>query len=99
MASTATGIILIAGTATFTTEWYNTKKVNFKIPVATLFAAAIFDGFAKLDNKAAIGISVIVLLGALTTKWGGKSAVETLAAAMTGVEKQPATAKAKVKVP
>lgn len=91
MASTATGIILIAGTATFTTEWYNTKKVNFKVAVATLLGAAIFDGIAKLDDKAAIGLSVIVLLGALTTKWGGKSAVETIAQAMTSVEKKPAT--------
>lgn len=85
----ATGIILIAGTATFTTEWYNTKKVNFKIPVATLLAAAVFDGFAKLDSKAATGVSIMVLLAALTTKWGGKSAVETIAAAMTSAEKKP----------
>jgi hypothetical protein len=95
VANTATGIILIAGTTTFATEWYNTKKVNFKIPVATLLAAAIFDGFAKLDDKAAIGVSVIVLLGAFTTKWGGKSAAETLATAMRGAEKQP---RQKVKV-
>lgn len=87
--ATATNIILIAGTATFATEWYNTKKVNFKVPVATLLAAAVFDGLSKLDSKAAIGLSVMVLLGALTTKWGGKSAVETVAAAMTNVEKRP----------
>jgi hypothetical protein len=93
MANVATGIILIAGTTTFATEWYNTKKVNFKIPVATLFAAAIFDGFAKLDSKAATGIAVIVLLGALTTKWGGKSAMETLASTTTKVTKKPTTVK------
>jgi hypothetical protein len=92
----ATGLILIAGTATFATEWYNTKKVNFKVPVATLLAAAVFDGFAKLDDKAAIGIAVMVLLGALTTKWGGKSAVETVASAMTNVEKKPKTTVRKV---
>lgn len=90
MANTATGIILIAGTATFTTEWYNTKKVNFKVAVATMLAAAVFDGFAKLDDKAATGLAVIVLLGALTTKWGGKSAVETVASAMSNTEKKQA---------
>jgi hypothetical protein len=95
----ATGIILIAGTATFTTEWYNTKKVNFKVPVATLLAAAVFDGLAKLDSKAATGLSIMVLLGALTTKWGGKSVVETLAAVMTSVDKGPAKQQPKVKVP
>lgn len=94
MASTATGIILIAGTATFTNEWYQTKKVNFKVPIATLFAAAVFDGFAKLDDKAAIGISVIVLLGALTTKFGGKSVVETVSQLMANTTKQPAKKKA-----
>jgi hypothetical protein len=93
MASTATGIILIAGTATFTNEWYQTKKVNFKVPIATLFAAAVFDGFAKLDDKAAIGISVIVLLGALTTKFGGKSVVETVSELMSSTTKKQTASK------
>jgi PPE-repeat protein len=96
MASTATGLVLIAGTATFATEWYNTGKVNFKVPIATLLAAAVFDGLAKLDDKAAVGLSVLVLLGALTTKWGGRSAVETVAAVFTEQtekKKQPSTTK------
>lgn len=80
MASTATGVILIAGTITFVTEWYNTGKVNFKVPVATLLAAAVFDGLAKLDDKAAVALSIMVLLGAVTVKWGGRSVVETIAA-------------------
>lgn len=95
MASTATGIILIAGTATFATEWYNTGKVNWKVPIATLLAAAVFDGLAKLNDKAAIGLSVMVLLGALTTKWGGRSVVETVAAAFTEQTEKKATTTAK----
>lgn len=96
MASTATGVILIAGTITFVTEWYNTGKVNFKVPVATLLAAAIFDGLAKLDDKAAVGLSIMVLLGAVTVKWGGKSVVETVAAAFSEqTEKKSTTAKKK----
>lgn len=94
MASTATGIILIAGTITFATEWYNTGKVNFKVPVATLLAAAVFDGLAKLDDKAAIGLAVMVLLGAVTVKWGGRSVVETVAAAFSEqTEKKTTTPK------
>jgi uncharacterized protein YfiM (DUF2279 family) len=97
VANTATGIVLIAGTATFATEWYNTEKVNWKVPIATLLAAAVFDGLGKLDDKAAIGLSVLVLLGALTTKWGGRSAVETVAAIFTEQteKKQSSTTKKK----
>lgn len=85
--NTATGIVLIAGSMTFANEWYQTGKADFKVAVATLFAAAIFDGLQKVDSKAAIGLSVIVLLAAATTKFGGKSVAETLAGIMN--TKQP----------
>jgi hypothetical protein len=77
--ATATGIILVAGTMTFANEWYNTGKADFKVAVATMFAAAIFDGLQKVDSKAAIGLSVIVLITAFTTKFGGQSVASTIA--------------------
>lgn len=92
MAGTATGIILIAGTITFANEWYQTKKVNWKVPIATLFAAAVFDGLGKLDDKAAIGLAVLVLLGAVTTKFAGKSVVDTMVQLFGQVNKQPQNA-------
>ena len=79
MANVATGIILVAGTITFANEWYQTGKVNWRVPVATVLAAAVFDGLAHIDDKAAVGLAVIVLMGASVTKFGGKSAVETVA--------------------
>ena len=79
MASIATGIILTAGTITFANEWYQTGKVNWRVPVATVLAAAVFDGLAHIDDKAAVGLSIIVLMGAMTTKFGGHSAAETVA--------------------
>ena len=79
MANLATGIILTAGTITFANEWYQTGKVNWRVPVATVLGAAVFDGLAHIDDKAALGLSIIVLLGAMTTKFGGKSAAETVA--------------------
>jgi hypothetical protein len=79
MAATATGVILTAGTITFSNEWYQTGAVNWRIPVATLLAAAVFDGLAQLDDKAALGLSVIVLLGAFTTRFNGKSVADTVA--------------------
>jgi len=78
MANTATVIVLTAGTMTFANEWYQTKTVNWKVPVATILAAAIFDGLAQLDSKAATLLSVMVLIGAATAKFGGKSVADTV---------------------
>jgi hypothetical protein len=79
MANLATGIVLTAGTITFVNEWYVKGKPEWKIPVATLLAAAVFDGLAAIDDKAATGLAVIVLLGAFTTRFNGKSVSDTVA--------------------
>lgn len=78
MASTATGIILIAGGITFTNEWYQEHSINWRVPIATVLAAAVFDGLAKLDDKAAVGVSIIVLIGAFVNKINGKSIADVL---------------------
>lgn len=78
MASTATGIILIAGGITFTNEWYQTHSLNWRVPIATVLAAAVFDGLAKLDDKAAVGVSIIVLIGAFVNRINGKSIADVL---------------------
>lgn len=80
MANAAAGIILIAGGITFTNEWYQTKQVNWRVPIATVLAAAVFDGLAKLDDKAAVGLAVIVLIGAFVNKINGKSIADVLVA-------------------
>jgi len=85
--ATATNIILIAGTITFTNEWYQTKEVNWRVPVATIIIAAVFDGLAHLDDHAATGIAVIALIGALVTQFNGKSAASTLSGLMGGTKK------------
>jgi hypothetical protein len=79
ISSPAGGIIIIAGGITFANEWYQTKQINWRIPVATIILAAIFDGLAHLDSKVATGLSVMALIGALTAEFGGKSAASTLA--------------------
>lgn len=78
MANTATVIVLTAGTITFVNEWYQTKEVNWRVPVATVLLGAIFDGLARIDSKAATGLSVMVLLGALLTRFNGKSVVDQI---------------------
>jgi hypothetical protein len=79
MANTGTAIVLLAGTLTFSNEWYQTGKVNFKVPIATLLAAAAIDGLSHIDDKAGVGLSIMVLIGAVTVKFGGKSVVDTIA--------------------
>jgi hypothetical protein len=75
----ATNIILVTGGITFVNEWYQTKKLNWRVPVATLLLAAVFDGLAKLDSKAATGVAIMALIGAMTVEFNGKSAAATVA--------------------
>lgn len=75
---TATAIVLAAGTMTFGNEWYQTKQVNWRIPVATLFLAAAFDAMAILDDTIANMLAIMVLIGAGVTEFNGKSAFDTL---------------------
>jgi hypothetical protein len=94
MASTAASIILIAGGMTFVNEWYqNDHAINWRIPIATFLAAAVFDGLAKLDNKAAVGVSIMVLIGAFVNKVNGKSIADVLNDAFTGKVQQQQTKK------
>lgn len=74
----ATVMIITAGTVTFTNEWYQTKNLDWKVPIVTLFLAAAFDGLSKLDSKAATGLAAIAMIGAFTTKYNGKSAIDQL---------------------
>lgn len=76
--NTSTIIIIAAGTITFTNEWYQTKQVNWRIPLATIIAGLVVDGVSHLNDKAAIGLSVMVFLGAITARFNGKSVVDTI---------------------
>lgn len=78
MANTAAGIILVAGGITFTNEWYQGHTINWRVPIATVLAAAVFDGLARLDEHAAVGLSVVVLIGAFVNKVNGKSIADVL---------------------
>jgi len=82
--ATATGIILVAGTITFANEWYQTKKINWRVPLATIFAALIFDGIAHVNDHAATGLAIMALLVAMMTRFNGKSVAGTLADTFNG---------------
>lgn len=71
-------IVLTAGGITFTNDWYQTRNVNWKVPVATVLLAAGIDALESISPVAATGLAVMVLLGAATTKFNGKSFADTL---------------------
>lgn len=77
--STATTIILVAGGITFVNEWYQTRQVNWRVPLATLLLAAGFEGLSKLDPTVATGLAIMALIGAVTAEFNGKSAAATIA--------------------
>jgi hypothetical protein len=90
MAETATIVVLVAGTGTFANEWYQTGQVNWRVPIATMLGAAVVDGIAKIDDKAALALSIMVLLAAVTTKFNGKSIIDTISTTLGAATKQPA---------
>jgi hypothetical protein len=71
-------IVLVAGTGTFANEWLQTGKANWKVPPATLLAAWGFTALDKVSEKASVSLAFIVLIAAVTTKFGGKSIVQEL---------------------
>jgi hypothetical protein len=89
-------ITLSAGTITFANEWWQTKQINFRVLIATAFLAAGVGGLGKLDSKIATSLSVMILIGALTTEFNGRSAASTLAGLFPGGGKPAAPAKKKV---
>lgn len=78
MTETAAVITLVAGSITFVNEWYQTRNIDWKVPVATLILAAGVDVVAKLDSTGANILSLLILLGAATTKYNNKSAINTI---------------------
>jgi glucokinase len=79
MANTATTLIITAGTITFANEWYQTKQINWRVPLATVLAALLFDGLSHVNEKAATGLAIMALLVSLLTRFNGHSVAETLA--------------------
>lgn len=94
----STGIVLTAGGIAFANEWLNGGSVNLRIPVATLGVAVVFAGIEKLDETAAVGLSIMMLVLALVTPINGKAPAQTVVALMQTPNKAIAKAP-NVKVP
>jgi len=74
----STGIVLTATAISFSNDWIQTNKPNFRIAMAGLGVALIFDGIEKLNEKAAVGLSVMMMIAVLLSPMHGKSPVQTL---------------------
>lgn len=74
----STGIVLTATAISFGNEWLNTGTPNIRIGVAGLATALIFDGIEMLNEKAGVGLSVMMLITVLLTPFNGNSPAQTL---------------------
>lgn len=74
----STGIVLTATGITMANEWYQTNQVNFRVGIAGLGVALLFAGIERINEKAAVGLSVIMLVTVLATPINGKSAFQTM---------------------
>lgn len=81
--ATGTVITLSAGVITFTDKWYWAHEADWKIAVATLIAGAGIDLLSRVSDKGATALSVMILIGASTTKFNGHSAVDTITSAIS----------------
>ena len=84
MAAPGTDIVLIAGAVTFTGEWYWEKKIDWKVPLATVLLAAMFEGLSNVDRNGATLLSLMVFAGAASTKFNGHSAFDMVTALVGG---------------
>ena len=82
--SSAPGIAVIAGTATFGNEWLQTNKPNWKVIPATAIAALIFAGFEKVNQPAARGLAALALVTTLIAPVGTAEAPVTHLAQIMG---------------
>jgi hypothetical protein len=71
-------LVLLAGTMTFGNEWYQTKEINWRVPVATVLAAAAVAGIGRVSPNGAGTLGVMALIAAAATPLNGKSPIQEL---------------------
>jgi len=74
----STGIVLTGTGISFANEFMQTKTPNFRIIMAGLGVALLFDGIEKIDERAAVGLSIIFVVTVLLTPINGKAPTQTV---------------------
>lgn len=77
-------LVLGAGTLTFGNDWWQTKSINWRVPVATVLAAAAVAGIGHLSPEGGAALGVMALLAAAVTPLQGKSPIQTLNGIING---------------
>lgn len=72
-------LVLTAGTLTFINEWVQTKEINWRVPVATVLAAAAVAGVGTVSPGGATSLGVMALIVAAATPLNGKSPIQEIA--------------------
>lgn len=72
-------LVLAAGTLTFVNEWAQTKAINWRVPVATVLAAAAVAGIGRVSPGGATSLGVMALIVAAATPLNGKSPIQEIA--------------------
>jgi hypothetical protein len=90
MAEVDTGmkLVLLAGGLTFANETIQTKfdikQVNWRVPVATLLAAAATAGIGRVSPGGAAALGLMALIVAAATPLDGKSPIQQIGALVNG---------------
>lgn len=90
-ADTGMKLVLTAGGLTLGNEWLQTHQLNWRIPVATVLAAAATSGLGKVSSRGATSIGVMALIVAAATPLNGKSPIQQIA----GLVNHPSSVKTK----
>jgi hypothetical protein len=77
-------LVLLAGTLTFANEWLQTHEVNWRVPVATVLAAAVTAGIGKLSSGGATSLGLMALIVAAATPINGKSPIQEIGTVVNG---------------
>jgi hypothetical protein len=80
MADVDTGmkLVLFAGTLTFSNEWLQTRELNWRVPVATVLAAAAVAGIGRVSPGGATSLGVMAVIAAAATPLNGKSPIQEI---------------------
>lgn len=77
-------LVLLAGTLTFTNDWLQTREINWRVPVATVLAAAATAGVGRVSPGGATSLGVMALIVAAATPLNGKSPIQQINSVVNG---------------
>lgn len=77
-------LVLLAGTLTFSNDWLQTREINWRVPVATVLAAAAVAGVGRVSPGGATSLGVMALIVAAATPLNGKSPIQQINSVVNG---------------